>query len=57
MRAFDRFLCDERGATAVEYALFVAGISVAMIIALHPLGGQLKTTFTAAKDGLEGAGK
>jgi len=57
MRAFARFLRDESAATAVEYALIVAGIGAAMMIALNPLGGALKTTFTAAKDGLDGAGK
>ena len=57
MRAVDRFLRDERGATAVEYALICAGIGAAMMFALNPLGTQLKTTFNAAKDGLDNASK
>ena len=57
MRAFNGFLHDENGATAVEYGLIAAGIAVAMMLALNALGGQLKTTFTTAKDELAKSGK
>jgi pilus assembly protein Flp/PilA len=36
---------EERGATAVEYALMVGLIAVAIIGAVSVLGGKLKTTF------------
>ncbi len=36
---------EERGATAVEYALMVGLIAVAIIGAVSLLGGKLKTTF------------
>jgi pilus assembly protein Flp/PilA len=40
------FLKDEKGATAVEYGLIVALISVAAIAAMTGLGSQLSTLFT-----------
>jgi pilus assembly protein Flp/PilA len=41
-----RFVQDESGATAIEYGLIAAGISVAIIAVVQGLGSQLKTTFT-----------
>jgi pilus assembly protein Flp/PilA len=41
-----RFAADESGATAIEYGLIAAGISVAIIASVNTLGGHLKTTFT-----------
>ena len=40
------FLRDETGATAIEYGLIAAGISVAIIAVVNGLGTQLNTTFT-----------
>jgi pilus assembly protein Flp/PilA len=40
------FLTNESGATAIEYGLIAAGISVAIIAAVNALGTQLTTTFT-----------
>lgn len=40
------------GATAVEYALIVALIAVAIIAAVWALGDQLKTVFGTIKDAL-----
>jgi len=40
-----RFLRDERGATAIEYALIAAMISVAVIAAVQMLGGALSDSF------------
>lgn len=40
-----RFIRDEMGATAVEYALIVAGISIAIITALQGIGTKLADTF------------
>jgi pilus assembly protein Flp/PilA len=42
-----RFAADESGATAIEYGLIAAGISVAIIAAVNNLGVHLKTTFTS----------
>jgi pilus assembly protein Flp/PilA len=40
-----RFMKDESGATAIEYGLIAAGISVAIIAVVNGLGTKLNTTF------------
>jgi len=40
-----RFVKDESGATAIEYGLIAAGISVAIILAVNSLGGTLAGVF------------
>ena len=47
-----RFVRDESGATAVEYGLIAAGISVAMIAVVQGLGSKLGTTFTSVQNAL-----
>jgi pilus assembly protein Flp/PilA len=47
-----RFLKDESGATAIEYGLIAAGISVAIIAVVQGLGSQLTTTFTSVSNAL-----
>ena len=41
-----RFMKDESGATAIEYGLIAAGISLAIIAAVNGLGTQLSSKFT-----------
>ena len=41
-----RFFKDESGATAIEYGLIAAGISVAIITVVQGLGSKLSTTFS-----------
>lgn len=41
-----RFLRDENGATAIEYGLIAAGISVAIITVVQGLGTKLSNVFT-----------
>jgi pilus assembly protein Flp/PilA len=48
-----RFAKDESGATAVEYGLVAAGISVAIIAVLNTLSGQLKNAFSNMTDVLK----
>ena len=48
-----RFLNDQSGATAIEYGLIAAGISVAIIAVLQGIGTNLVTKFTAVQDGLK----
>ena len=43
-----RFAKDESGATAVEYGLVAAGISVAIIAVMQGLGSKLNTTVQGA---------
>jgi pilus assembly protein Flp/PilA len=52
-----RFANDESGATAIEYGLIAAGISVAIITVVNTLGSQLKATFTNISSQLATAGK
>jgi pilus assembly protein Flp/PilA len=42
-----RFLKDDSGATAIEYGLIAAGISVAIIAVVNGLGTKLNTSFTS----------
>ena len=44
-----RFAKDESGATAIEYGLIAAGISVAIITVVNGLGSKLTDTFTTIK--------
>jgi len=46
MSKFVAFLQNEAGATAIEYGLIAAGISVAIIAVVNGLGTQLGTTFS-----------
>ena len=50
-----RFLDDESGATAIEYGLIAALVSVAAIAALTLMGNALKNIFNVVKDALENA--
>ena len=47
MSKFVAFLKNESGATAIEYGLIAAGISIAIIAAVNTLGTQLNATFTS----------
>ncbi|KAB2879899.1 MAG: Flp family type IVb pilin [Pseudorhodoplanes sp.] len=47
-----RFVSDESGATAIEYGLIAAGISVAIISVVSGLGGKLKDTFTKVQNAM-----
>ena len=55
MRKFFSILTDEKGATAIEYGLIAALVSVAALSALQGLGGELKSTFTSASTALQTA--
>ena len=44
-KLFSRFLKDESGATAIEYGLIAALISVAIIAGASTLGNTLSLTF------------
>ena len=56
MNLFKKFAADESGATAIEYGLIAALISVVVIGAVSLLGGQLSDTFTTIKQCLDGTG-
>ena len=53
MKTLFRFAKDESGATAIEYGLIAAGISVAIIAVVQGLGKNLNTTFTTVSNALK----
>ena len=48
-----RFVKDESGATAIEYGLIAAGISLAIIAAVQGVTGKLVATFTSIHSALQ----
>jgi pilus assembly protein Flp/PilA len=48
-----RFVKDESGATAIEYGLIAAGISLAIIAAVNGLGTTLSGKFTSINTSLK----
>ena len=48
-----RFVKDESAATAIEYGLIAAGISVAIIVAVNGIGTALNGTFTSVQTQLK----
>ena len=48
-----RFAKDESGATAIEYGLIAAGISVAIIAVVQGIGTNLVTKFGAISTALK----
>jgi pilus assembly protein Flp/PilA len=53
MRKIHEFLKNESGATAIEYGLIAAGISVAIIAVVNTLGSTLNTNFTSVSTQLK----
>jgi pilus assembly protein Flp/PilA len=49
----DRFGKDQSGATAIEYGLIAAGISIAIIAVVNTLGSQLNSTFSSVSSQLK----
>lgn len=54
MKHLKRLIKDESGATAIEYGLIAALISVAIIVIVGQVGDSLNTTFTSVNTGLQG---
>jgi len=50
-----KFLSDEGGATAIEYGLIAALISVVTIGAITAVGTQLQATFNTISNAISGA--
>jgi pilus assembly protein Flp/PilA len=48
-----RFLNDDSGATAIEYGLIAAGISVTIIAVVNGVGTKLNTTFSSISSQLK----
>jgi pilus assembly protein Flp/PilA len=52
-RTFLKFLSDESGATAIEYGLIAAGISLAIIAVVNGLGTNLNDKFSSISSSLK----
>ena len=46
-RKLRRFLTDESGATAIEYAIIAGGIATAIIATVYSIGPKLNSTFSS----------
>jgi pilus assembly protein Flp/PilA len=57
MNTIARFANDESGATAIEYGLIAALVSVAIIVALQTLATNLNTTFNKVSSAMSTANK
>ena len=44
---FSKFLSDQSGATAIEYCLLAAGLSIVILAAVNGIGSNLNTKFTS----------
>jgi pilus assembly protein Flp/PilA len=48
-----RFVKEQCGATAIEYALIAAGISIAIVVTVNGLGATLNDLFTSVNTSLK----
>ncbi|HBR68486.1 MAG TPA: Flp family type IVb pilin [Rhodospirillaceae bacterium] len=51
----DAYIKDIQGATAIEYGLIAAGISLAIVAVVFTFGDQLETTFTSMETAMSDA--
>ena len=52
-RLLSKFLTDNSGATAIEYGLIAAGISLAIIAVVNGIGSNLNTKFDSINTSLK----
>jgi pilus assembly protein Flp/PilA len=55
LKTLRNFIADESGATAIEYGLIAALVSVAGIVALEAMGTSLRNMFETVSSKLNGA--
>ncbi len=55
LKTITAIIKDESGATAIEYGLIAALVSVAGIVALEAMGSSLSAMFTSVASKLDGA--
>jgi pilus assembly protein Flp/PilA len=46
-KLISKFLVDQSGATAIEYCLLAAGISIVILVAVNGMGTTLNGSFTS----------
>ena len=52
-RLLVKFLADQSGATAIEYCLIAAGISIVIVVAVNGIGTTLNAKFTSVNSSLK----
>jgi pilus assembly protein Flp/PilA len=52
-----QFWHDEEGATAIEYAIIAAGISVVIVASVNSIGTSVKGLFNNVSTGLSNVGQ
>ena len=52
-RLLSRFLEDQSGATAIEYCLIAAGISIVIVVAVNNLGTTLNAKYGSVSSALK----
>ncbi len=52
-RLISKFLDDDSGATAIEYCLIAAGISIVIVTAVNGIGTTLSTGFNSVNVALK----
>jgi len=52
-KLISKFLADQSGATAIEYCLIAAGISIVIVVAVNGLGTTLNNNFTNINSSLK----
>ena len=52
-KSMEKFVSDESGVTAIEYALIASLIAVFIIVAVQAVGTQVKTVFTEVGNALK----
>ena len=53
LQTISRFVRDESGATAIEYCLIAAGLSIVIVTAVNGLGSTLNTKFASVNSSLK----
>jgi pilus assembly protein Flp/PilA len=53
LQRVSRFLRDQSGATAIEYCLIAAGLSIVIITAINSIGTTLNAKFTSVNTSLK----
>ena len=51
MQGLRKFLNDESAATAIEYAIIAAGVSIVIVAAVLSIGAKVSSTFTSVQNG------
>jgi len=48
-----KFLADQSGATAIEYCLIAAGLSIVIVVAVNGIGTSLNGTYASVNNSIK----